>query len=138
MRVLLDTCVVVDWTIEPRKLNDGVWDIIDDPENRLFISAETVRELVVSFNNKKLLTKYWKTAKDMLSTLEDEYGLEVLPITRDVVETYTRLLLNEQDNHRDPSDHIIISQAMTNHLTLISSDAKFPFYRSQGLDLIEY
>ena len=138
MRVLLDTCVVVDWTIEPRKLNDGVWDIIDDPENRLFISAETVRELVVSFNNKKLLHKRWKTGRDVLTTLEDEYGLEVLPITRNVVETYTRLQLNEQDNHRDPSDHIIISQAITERLTLLSSDAKFPFYRSQGLDLIEY
>ena len=138
MRVLLDTCVVIDWTTDDDRLGSGVWDIIDDPENRIFISAETVRELVVSFNNKKVLTKYWKTAKDMLTTLEGGYGLEVLPITRNVVETYTRLQLNEQDNHRDPSDHIIISQAITERLTLLSSDAKFPFYRSQGLDLIEY
>ena len=138
MRVLLDTCVVIDWTTDDDRLGSGVWDIIDDPENRIFISAETVRELVVSFNNKKVLTKYWKTAKDMLTTLEGGYGLEVLPITRNVVETYTRLQLNEQDNHRDPSDHIIISQAITERLTLLSSDAKFPFYRNQGLDLIEY
>ena len=38
----------------------------------------------------------------------------------------------------DPSDHIIISHAITEHLTLLSSDQKFPFYRDQGLDLIEY
>ena len=31
----------------------------------------------------------------------------------------------------------IISQAITEHLPLISSDLKFPFYREQGLELIE-
>ena len=39
---------------------------------------------------------------------------------------------------REPSNHIIISHAITEHLTLLSSDQKFPFYRNQGLDLIEY
>ena len=39
--------------------------------------------------------------------------------------------------HYDPSDHLIISHALTNRLTLISADGKFPYYRNQGLDLIE-
>ena len=138
MRALIDTCVIIDWMMQDEALDDGVWDILDDPENRIFISAETVRELVVSFNTKKLLAKYWKTAKEMLDTIENEYGVEVLPITRNVVATYTSLQLNEAMSHYDPSDHIIISHALTEHLTLISSDTKFPFYRTQGLSLIEY
>ena len=36
-----------------------------------------------------------------------------------------------------PFDHIIISQAISHKMTLISSDTKFPYYRKQGLDLIE-
>ncbi len=138
MRTIIDTCVIIDWATEPEALNDGVWDIIDDPENHIYISAETVRELVVSFNNKKLLTKYWDCPKAMLDTIENEYGVEVLPITRNVVETYTRLRLNLADDHKDPSDHIIISHAITERMKLISSDTRFPFYRNQGLDLIEY
>ena len=138
MRVLLDTCVVVDWTIEPRKLNDGVWDIIDDPENRIFISAETVRELVVSFNNKKLLSKRWKTSTDVLKFVEEELGIEFLPIRRDVGYAYSRLQLNEAGDHRDPSDHMIIAHAITARMPLLSSDHNFPFYRNQGLELIEY
>jgi len=31
---------------------------------------------------------------------------------------------------------IIIAQAISHRMTLISSDTKFPFYRKQGLDLI--
>ena len=138
MRTLLDTCVIIDWATDPQALEDGIWNIIDDPENRLFISAETVRELVVHYNSKKLLTKYWSNTRTMLETIENEYGVEVLPITRNVVATYTGLQLNVEDDHRDPSDHIIISHAITENLTLISSDEKFPFYRNQGLDLIEY
>ena len=36
----------------------------------------------------------------------------------------------------DPSDHIIISHAITERIPLISSDTRFPFYTKQGLDLI--
>ena len=32
----------------------------------------------------------------------------------------------------------IIAHAITERLPLLSSDDKFPFYREQGLDLIEY
>lgn len=39
MRVLLDTCVIIDWATDEENLSDGVWDIIDDPENLLFISV---------------------------------------------------------------------------------------------------
>jgi PIN domain nuclease of toxin-antitoxin system len=138
MRALIDTCVIIDWATDPTTLDDGVWDIIDDPENRIYVSAETIRELVVNYNSKKLLTKYWKNTKDMLNTIEHDYGVEVLPITRNVVATYTRLRINEAQAHHDPSDHVIISHAITEHLTLISSDLKFAFYRDQGLDLIEY
>ena len=128
MRTLIDTCLIFDWIVDPKGIDDGVWNIID----------ETVRELVVSFNNKNILNKHWKTAKEMLQCIENDYGLEILPITRNVVATYTGLQLNLDDDHKDPSDHIIISHAITEHLTLISSDTRFPFYRNQGLDLIEY
>jgi hypothetical protein len=35
------------------------------------------------------------------------------------------------------SDHLIISHALCNGIPLISDDDKFPFYRGQGLELIE-
>ena len=48
-----------------------------------------------------------------------------------------KMKINEGQAHYDPSDHVIISQAITMKLPLISSDEKFPFYRRQGLELIE-
>ena len=138
MRILLDTCVIIDWLTDTDPFDDSVWDILNDPENRLYISAETQRELIVSFNNKRFLTRFWKTAEEMLLSIKQEANIDTLPITERMMLTYSRLQLNEKQDHRDPSDHVIISHAITEKLTLLSSDDKFPFYRNQGLDLIEY
>ena len=138
MRILLDTCVIIDWLTDSDSFDKNVWDILNDPENRLYISAETQRELIVSFNNKRFLSKLWETAEEMLLSIKQEADIDTLSITEATMLTYSRLRLNVAENHRDPSDHVIISHAITEHLTLLSSDQKFPFYRNQGLDLIEY
>ena len=138
MRLLLDTCAVIDIMTDYNSLSKGFKDIYDDPENIRYISAETERELVVAFNDKRLLSKYHKTADDLLWSIQKHYQIFVLPVTDAIMHTYANLELNGAQEHHDPSDHVIISHAITERLTLLSSDAKFPFYRNQGLDLIEY
>lgn len=61
-----------------------------------------MRELVVQFNNKKLLNRYFKGSTEVLQAVENELGIEFLPIRRDVGYTYSRLRINEADDHRDP------------------------------------
>ena len=54
-----------------------------------------------------------------------------------VIRTLAALNINEEQGHKDPFDHIIIAQAISHKMTLVSSDTKFPFYRKQGLRLLE-
>ena len=138
MRLMLDTCVVIDLLTDAENMNSNIRDILNDYNNQFFASVETMRELVVHFNNKRLLSKYWKAAEDVLRVVEEDLNIEFLPIRRDIGYAYSRLQLNTDQKHNDPSDHIIISHAITERMPLISSDEKFPFYRNQGLDLIEY
>ncbi len=135
---MLDTCAIIDLLIDMDNLSKGAQELIEDPDNLLFASAESMRELVVHFNNKKLLNRYWKTSEEVLRTVEHELDIEFLPVRPDVGYAYSRLRLNFGQDHRDPSDHMIIAHAITERLPLLSSDEKFPFYRAQGLDLIEY
>lgn len=135
---MIDTCVIIDLLIDMDNLSKGAQELIEDPDNLLFASAESMRELVVHFNNKRLLNRYYKTSEEVLRVVEDELDIEFLPIRRDVGYAYSRLRLNLGQDHRDPSDHMIIAHAITERLPLLSSDEKFPFYRAQGLDLIEY
>ena len=138
MRLMLDTCVVIDLLTDYENLGKGALDILGDAENTLFASCETMRELVVHFNNKRLLNRHYANSNEVLRAVEKELGIEFLPIRRNVGYAYANLNLNESQDHRDPSDHMIIAHAIIEHMALMSSDAKFPFYRDQGLDLIEY
>ena len=138
MRLMLDTCVIIDLLVDMDNLSKGAQALIEDPDNILFASAESMRELVVHFNNKRLLNRYFKTSTDVLKAVETELDIEFLPVRRNVGYQYSRLTINEAEDHRDPSDHIIISHAITERMPLLSSDTRFWFYRNQGLDLIEY
>lgn len=136
MRYLIDTNIIVYIISDPDSLDNDVKAIISDPDNTLYTSAESAKELVIAYRNKGLLTKRWGKAEDMLNSIEDEYGIYIRPINREHIHTYARLSLNTRQDHRDPSDHVIISHAITEHMPLISSDTSFGYYRAQGLDFI--
>ena len=136
MRYLIDTNIIVYIISDPDSLDNDVKAIISDPDNTLYTSAESAKELVIAYINKGLLTKRWGKAEDMLNSIEDEYGIYIRPINREHIHTYARLSLNTRQDHRDPSDHVIISHAITEHMPLISSDTRFGYYRAQGLDFI--
>lgn len=82
------------------------------------------------------MSRFWKTAKEMVDAIREVFFIEILPVGAEQMETYSKLELNHQEKHYDPSDHVIISHSITNCIPLISSDRKFQFYRKQGLELI--
>ncbi len=136
MRVLIDTCIFIHFALDKSLLSRDVLAILEDYDNVICVSAETPRELIIQYNNGKLVSKYWKSAKEMVDAIENEYFIHILPLKEEHMKTYSELELNWAQDHKDPSDHVIISHAITEHLPLISEDGKFEFYKKQGLDLI--
>ncbi|GAB6012152.1 type II toxin-antitoxin system VapC family toxin [Viscerimonas tarda] len=59
---------------------------------------------------------------------------EIKPLTIEHLTEYARL--SPAYGHKDPNDHIIIAQAISDKIPLISSDTKFKHYTSQGLNFI--
>lgn len=136
MRYLLDTNVLIFFINDTYFLSNDVSAILKDYSNSLYISAESVKELIVLVRNNKLRFKQWKTQVQMIEAIEHEFGIKILPIKKEHLLTYARLTINEAQDHRDPSDHLIISQAITEGIPLISSDRKFHFYTEQALDFV--
>jgi PIN domain nuclease of toxin-antitoxin system len=136
MRYLLDTNVFIFFINDTYFLSNDVSAILKDYSNTLYISAESVKELIVLVRNNKVRFKQWKTQVQMIEAIEHEFGIKILPIKKEHLLTYARLSINEAQDHRDPSDHIIISQAITEGMPLISSDRKFIFYTNQALDFV--
>lgn len=137
MRLLLDTNIFFFLATDPDRLLPEVYDILRDYDNQLYVSVETVKELIVAYRNKGIGIKKWKNEVEMIKSIEQDYQIKILPLKEEHMLTYAKLSLNETQGHKDPSDHVIISHAITERLTLISSDTRFPFYRGQKLDLIE-
>lgn len=136
MRLLLDTCIVIYIALEPDELNQDIWSMVQDYDNQLYTSMESVKELIVAFRRKGVGRRLWKKEDDIISYIKDELNITILPIHEEHIHTYARLTINEAQGHNDPSDHIIIAHAITERLPLISSDHKFDFYMSQGLNYI--
>ena len=131
-RFLLDTNILVFSLFNPKELEREVIDILNDFNNRLYVSTASVQEIIYKYKRNKIKTR-WKNVEEILPSI-DNVHFELLPVKREHLVTYSKLsILNE---HNDPVDHIIISQAITEKITLISSDNKFEYYIPQKLDFI--
>ena len=114
--------------------SNDVRNILDDYENIIYVSSESIKEFIHLVQNKKFVLKKDFYLHNVLDLIENKFGLIVKYVTKEHLQTLTKLVLIE--GHNDPSDRLIISQSLTERIPLISSDTKFPKYRKQGLDLI--
>ena len=135
---MLDTCALIHLTQDYDYLSLEVQKIIEDYENNLCVSIESIREIIIAFRCKGLGRRKWGTETDIIYSILNEFFIDILPLSKEQIVTYGKLQINLAEDHRDPSDHIIIAHAITNRMPLISCDRKFHFYTQQGLDLITY
>ncbi|MBO7440866.1 MAG: type II toxin-antitoxin system VapC family toxin [Bacteroidales bacterium] len=133
---MLDTNIFAFYVEEEDRLSQDVYAILEDYGNKLYMSSESIKELVWIHRNKNVLCKTWKTPLEMINAIEIEYRITILPVDSNVVKRMAELESNTAESHNDPSDLIIIAHSMVMKMPLISSDRKFPFYQKQGLDLI--
>lgn len=115
-------------------ISEEVASILGDYDNELNTSSVVVLELLQLYRNKKVSTKKYHTAQDFLKAIEDVFYIKILPFSKEHLNTLSKLEVAPR--HRDPFDHAIISHAITEKLTLISSDRQFEHYTGQHLDFV--
>ena len=136
-RYLIDTHIYIWYAKKRDNLSRDVLAILDDYDNQICLSSESLREFVLLWNSKPHIRRWWKSPVEMIRSVEEGARFQILYLHKEHYERYARLEINEAQKHYDPSDHLIISHALCNGIPLISDDEKFPFYRGQGLELIE-
>jgi len=134
MRYYLDTNILIFSLLNQRdELNKEIIDLLDDYSNIFYISSIAVRELVLLYKEKKVKHPKFKFIDDLFTAM-DVLNYEIKPFTKQHVMTYANIETNE--DHKDPNDHMIIAQAISDKIPIISSDRKFKVYESQGLQLV--
>jgi len=131
----IDTNVLVQMITE-RIFTADVRYILDYSGARIFVSSECVKELIslFQFNKLKLRKGMNLDAVNVLDFIENTLGYEVRFVNKGHLQQLARLEMVEK--HTDPSDRLIVAQAIAEKIPLISSDTNFPKYRKYGLDLI--
>jgi PIN domain nuclease of toxin-antitoxin system len=121
MKVLVDTQSFIWFVEDDEKLPDSIRIIMEEPDNTLFISIACLWEITIKMSLDKLkLSGNIKTIIDRTNA----NGFEILPIEPKHLITLSTLNFV----HRDPFDRIMIAQAVTENMPVISSDSIFELY----------
>ena len=118
--MLLDTHTLLWFLNNDSKLISTVKSDIENAD-QVVVSIVNLWEIAIKLSIQKLELDFaLSELPDFLTQLE----IRILPLTFADLERYITLPLH----HRDPFDRILIAQAMTNSLEIVSADTAFDAY----------
>ncbi len=120
---LLDTHALLWYAQAPQLLPEEVIKLIRQPDAAIHLSRVSLLEIAIKYSIGKLELK--GTFQRWLQRVA-LMGFDNLEISNQHLNTLARLPM--QPNHRDPFDRLLIAQALSEDLTLISRDGKFRAY----------
>lgn len=119
MRYLLDTNIFL-WSLnDDHRLKDSIRKILEDPLHEIYVSVVNGWEISIKHRLGKL------PLKTTLSECFRKSNFKVLDINLGHILQLDKLPLH----HKDPFDRMLIAQAKTENLTLITSDEKIWKYK---------
>jgi PIN domain nuclease of toxin-antitoxin system len=131
MSCLLDTHALL-WTLfDPMRLGVNAVDSIRNPDVTVSVSVVSFWEISLKYATGKL--ELCGTTPDDFPAFVRQSGFDILPVNETDAATFHHLPRTE---HKDPFDRLIIWQAISHKLTLISQDSAFDVYRKLGLKVL--
>jgi PIN domain nuclease of toxin-antitoxin system len=121
MRLLIDTQSFIWFFEASESLPAHVRAMMEDRENRLVVSMASFWEITIKVSLQKLKLS---TSIEILINKALTNGFELLPIEPAHLITLSTLYFH----HKDPFDRMIIAQAISENLGVISSDGTFRLY----------
>jgi len=122
LKVLLDTHVLLWWLADDKQLGTQGRELIADPGNDILVSVVSLWEIVVKVRVGKLQGEVAE-----ISDAIERYGFMLLPISL----ANLRELMGLPMHHRDPFDHLLIAQAISEQATFLSEDQNISKYPVQ-------
>ena len=126
MKLLLDTHIVLWAAGQPEKLSESARSLLTAPENVLFFSVASLWEIVIKTG---LGREDFKVNPRRLRKMLVVHGYTELPVTAEHVLTVETLPLL----HRDPFDRLLLAQARTEGMLLLTVDTSVLQYQESVL-----
>jgi len=117
---LLDTNILL-WIFWGDKRVDSIKKLLSSKEVDVFVSVVSLWEIMIKNRKEKLNVDI-----EEICTLMKKFDFFELPITSSYLKEYQKL----PQHHKDPFDHMLIAQAITCPMRLITSDDRLADYSS--------
>lgn len=115
--VLLDTCALIWWTLDPNKLSTKAFEACQKMERKEgLISSISLWEVGIKIKNKKL--DIGMTIEKYTELLYKLGYLKIIPVDEQI--WIRNLLLNWK--HPDPADRTIVATAMIHRTSIVTAD----------------
>lgn len=121
-RYLIDTHCWLWWHIEPSKLTQNLFRLIEDEDNEIFFSVISAWEITINFKLQKLNLPL-PPEKYIPKRLQSSF-MDILPVHLEHVLQTGKL----PHHHKDPFDRLLIAQASVENLTIMTHDTQFSAY----------
>ena len=131
MKYLLDTHVLLWAIFDDEKLSEMARKIIKDQDNKIYASIISYWEISLKYALGKL--ELMGITPDELPKHAQKADINTLGVNKKIVSTFYKL---PKLKHKDPFDRMIIWQAISNKITLISRDTALSDYQKFGLKLL--
>jgi PIN domain nuclease of toxin-antitoxin system len=122
MKLLLDTHALIWFISGDNRLGVQAKEAFLNQDNKLYFSKASLWEMTIKISlGKLILVEHWLTAieNEMVSN-----GIQWLEIEID----HCKTLADIPFHHRDPFDRLLISQAITESMSIVSIDDQFSHY----------
>lgn len=127
MKIVLDTCALIWWSLDPDKLSPTAKNTCQEMEKikNALVPSICIWEIAIKIKNHKLdlgfsLDKY-------VATLKKSDVVTIVPIDEDIWLKSVSL----DWSHRDPADRIVVALAEIEQAAIITSDRQITSFYSQ-------
>jgi PIN domain nuclease of toxin-antitoxin system len=122
MRVLVDAHALI-WAVDqPARLSTPAATILSDPNNELLLSGGTIWEIAIKVGLGKLSLSL--QFRDWMNQAIANLGKSILHVSVDHADAQAKLPYH----HGDPFDRLLVAQALTEGILIVSSDVVFDTY----------
>lgn len=132
MRYLLDTHIILWELIGDEHLSKEARLAIENPRNEIYYSTVSTWEVEL----KHLKNENFKLSAKQLNFLCNENGLRNIQISDKHVYELENIKKNKNIKHNDPFDRILLAQAISENMILITHDRKFEAYSNLNIMLV--
>lgn len=122
MDVILDTHVFLWFIAGEERLTPLARATIEEPDNEMFLSVASIWEMAIKYSLGKLVLT--RPFGELIPAQLELNGISVLPLAV----SHAAAVASLPFHHRDPFDRILVAQALTEQLPILSNDAVFDAY----------